>query len=368
MSELWSAPWRDVLAPQSVLTVLFGLSSIWLSLKALSAAGPRRERPGRFRRFWTIEQHLFPNRSVPPAWIGTNGKVPSDHFVSGSLISRIWGRGNALFLTPSAPKFAFATPSCERQPPSADGTSPLVVRLGGFWLKLRLHPSEHAKHLRRSIRWPAKDKQRTLAVCSADDLVKPAGIVDCYVVQTAHDSIKIGEDESGPFVQVRSADPLRTPDGNEWRTTVNDVPDDAIWLVACNDDEDGRAPQRTRRDWESPWRRRYLPLLRFLYRFLSPTVLAALILAGLHYLLLLIGASGDLAALLFTIVAIVGSVQVLFCISVVGAMLPSRCWDYWRYERRWGSSWTAGTTACVEDAELIRNGIEPEPSPTASAI
>lgn len=365
MGELWSNPWPDLLGPQSAVTALLAIPSIWLGWRALSASRPWREAPRRFRGFWRVEQHMRPNSTGLSAWVVTNGRVPSDHLVRGSLISRMWSRVNELFLTPSSPKFAFATPSCERQPPSDDGASTPVARLGGFWLKLQLHPSEHPEHLRRSIQWPAKDKQRKLAVCSANDLAKPAGRADFYVVQTASDCIKIGEDDSGPFVTVRSADPLKTPDGNERQLTVSEVPDDAIWLVTSTDDEDGSTPRRTRRDWESPWRRRYLPLLRLLYRFLRPTALVALMLAALHYLLRFAGASGQLAAQLFTIVAIVGFFQVLVCISLVGAVLWSRCWDYWRYEQQWGSGWTAGTSACIEDADLIRNGIGPELSAAA---
>ena len=301
------------------------------------------------------------SESATVHWLQTKGRVPTDYLVQGRLPSRMWSRGYSLGLTPSSPKNTFAGRSHERRPPAADEEPAPAARMGGFIVRVRLHPNEHSKHLLRSLRWPARHRERVLAFFPADSVGEKSSRARCYLVHTSKDSITVGEDDIGSFVEFRSADPLRHEQGNSWAARYKDIPEDAIRIAELDDAACDEPVSVVQRDWTSPWRRRYLPLLCWPLPMLVWTIFGGLCSAVLYYVLRFVGASGDIAAWLLTVAAVALYFELLFSATIVASTVVSRAWDYWRYEHRWGPGWTAGTTGCIEDAELARNGIESEP-------
>lgn len=362
-SEASSGIWGLLFGPEVVWPLVLAVLSVWLQQRLGSYPSRGGRASGRFRRFWRIEPHMQLSVSATVHWLKTRGRVPIDYLVRGRLPSRVWSRGYSLGLTPSSPKNLFAGRSHERCPLAVDGEAASEVRLGGFIVRVRLHPNEHPGHLRRSLRWPARHNERVLAFFPADAIGNKPGRARCFLVRTSKDSIKIGEDGIGAFAEFRSADPLGHEHGNHWEARYKDIPEDAIRIAELDDAASEASARGIGRDWESPWRRRYLPLLRWPLPMLGWTVLAGLCCAVLYYLLRFVGASGDIAARLFTVSAVALYFELLFSAALVASTVVSRAWDYWRHERRWGPGWTAGTTGCIEDAELARNGIESEPQP-----
>lgn len=353
--------WGLLFGPEVVWPLVLAVLSVWLQQRLGSHPSRGGSASGRFRRFWRIEPHMQLSVSATVHWLKTRGRVPIDYLVQGRLPSRMWSRGYSLGLTPSSPKNLFAGRNHERCPLAVDDEAASAVCPGGFIVKVRLHPNEHPGHLRRSLRWPAKHKERVLAFFPADAVGKKSSQARCFLVRTSKDSIKVGEDDIGSFVEFRSADPLGYERGNDWEARYKDIPEDAIRIAELDDAASEASARGIRRDWESPWRRRYLPLLRWPLPMLGWTVFAGLCSAVLYYVLRFVGSSGDIAAWLFTVSAVALYFELLFSAAMVASTVVPRAWDYWRYERRWRPEWTAGTTGCIEDAETARNGIESEP-------
>lgn len=360
-TEASSDYWRFLFGPEFVWPLILAVLTVWLQQRLRSYPNRGGGASGRFRRFWRIEPHMQLSESATVRWLETRGRMPMDYLVQGRLPSRSWSRSYSLGLTPSSPKNLFAGRIHERCPLAVDGEAAPAVRLGGFIVRVRLRPNEHPEHLCRSLRWPARHKVRVLAFFPADAIGKTSSRARCFLVRTSKDSIAVGEDDIGSFVEFRSADPLGHEHGNDWVTRYKDIPDAAIRIGELDDAACDAPVRGIRRDWASPWRRRYLPLLLWPLPMLGWTIFAGLCSAVLYFVLRFVGSSGDVAAWLFTVSAVALYFELLFSVAIVASTVVSRAWDYWRYEHRWGSGWTAGTTGCIEDAELARNGIESEP-------
>ncbi len=260
---------------------------------------------------------------------------------------------------PSSPKPAFVIRTCERLP-SADVPGDEVRLLGGFRLKIRLHPSEHPEHLRRSIARPYGPTARTLAVCTPDELAQLSGRVQCHLIEAARQQVLIREDDQGAYVIVESADPLGTPNGHEWQPRRKDVPNDAIWLIRVDETVPSAVSTRLSPDWRSRWQRRYRPLVAWPLLLIVPTAgLAAWVTLTARLAGLLQGEGTGFVVSAVSTLWLIVRYEVAVSVDIVVLMLAVQCVRYWRYEKRWGPSWTAGTTGCLQDALDTRNGKPP---------
>ena len=116
--------------------------------------------------------------------LATFGRVPLERPPQTSIFMSIRSFLQHLACRPSSPKPAFAVSSCERTSENDDGSAGTSL-FGGFVLRIALHKSEHREHFIRSIGSSIDGMNRTIAVCSPNQLSYPGSRIRCYLVDAA---------------------------------------------------------------------------------------------------------------------------------------------------------------------------------------
>lgn len=342
-----------------VLGVLGGLPGVYLLFKM----SKRRDRVG---SFWKIYPLLRPQGLGAEAVVSAHGRVPLAAAFEGSVVSHVWNYARRLMLRPSSPKSAFAVRACARSPRRNEQV--LVNRLParGFRLRVDLHPHESAHHLRRSFDGTRAYGGQVLAVCEPAELERPTGRVACYLVDTTTNDFWPHRKSDTSTVLFCSADPLWHSLGNEWISDRDSVDDDAIWLIY--------APESRRSGDECPVERETVAARDMRIGYLRQQCLWLVFLPfiGLGFLsailvpLFAVGGSDDqfvrdlgigVLTLLWT-AYLTWLVLVVFLLVIVAA---NHGWSVVCHESNAPRHWRAGTTGCLHDALIIRNGRTPDP-------
>ena len=233
----------------------------------------------------------------------------------------------------------------------------------GFRLRFVLHPLDTAAHFGRSLVPFRRGDPRVVAVATPAEASDPTNRIRCFLVKTTNSAITSTESPDGSTVVVDSADPLLAPDGNEWTCRRKDVPADAMWLICEPEaltaigETDATAPlespavlsKRRKRMWR--WPLRYLGAVFFLaaYTNVSHLLITWSNLADEGWL----HASLQFAAALSIAVAYLSAIVIA---ALQAVLLAYHAIAWLAYEQLPSRRPRAGTTECINDADLIRNG------------
>ena len=315
----------------------------------------------RRRKFWRVEPSLRLPRQDVTDWVRATGRVPLDHVHEGSLFSKFVSRVDGLVMRPSSVKPAFAIRQWREVSAGRLVAGSGAPHHGGFRVRVWLHPGEHERHLRKSMRAPGFRQTRSLAFCSPDQLGNPSARVQCRVVATPKKRMEFGSDGDGPFIEMESADPLLSDFGHRRMFRRDEVPPNTIWMVALYTAKGTKPKPAPDRDPRPPAGRRYVRLLIWPRWFALPSLAVAsypmLLLAMLVYYEQDAGLVGSITSVALIILGIQGFVILAVILSFAISHVLTRCIEQFC----WGSNWTAGTTGCVEDARRLRNGQPPNP-------
>ena len=167
---------------------------------------------------WPIRERLPVSPALLSKFVRTYGRVPLERSRPKGWLVRIRHRTRLAFLTMrTAPKAAFAVSSWRYDSEAAMDDDDADY-LGGFVLRVRVHPNENRRHLVRSLgAAKASDQQRRLVVvASAVDLMNANSWVRCLQVNTY--SVKLPKSSIGD-VELRAARPVRPASPTAYRCT-----------------------------------------------------------------------------------------------------------------------------------------------------
>ena len=198
-------------------------------------------------------------------------------------------------------------------------------------------------------------------MCTPDRLAQLSSRVQCYLIDASYSRIRCEHDEHGPCIDIESADPIRASHGNDWRPRRKDVPVDALWLISAEESSFAGTSGSANRDWDSPWKDRYRPLLAWPLLFVIVTVAVALYLTFVDLNLHLFGVDFGLVSRARFVVLVILVYGIVLSIGVIVHALAVDLIRYLRFELSMAPQWTAGTTGCLEDSAKVRNGKEPVP-------
>ena len=356
----WGRLWE---VTQAFLASVVALAAWLMAVAGLGQTESRSQTESfeRWRAFWKVESSLrLPDEDVSE-WVRATGRVPLEHVHKGSVLSKFVSRGDGLMMRPSNKKPAFLIHRWQHDPDGMRAAGFGIPPHGGFIVRVWLHPGEHQRHLRKSMRAPAFRQTRCLAFCSLDQLTDSSAQIQCLVVQTPEKSMKFDEDEHGPFIEMNSADPLLSDFGHRKRYRREDVPPNTIWMVKNDPEPDTKPKPKPERDPKPPAGNRWCRLFIWPRWFFLPSLAVAIYLSALLFVYTAIfGQEAEHVWFLATTALLVVAVQVYFILVIDMAIAIVHLVNFY-IERSWGSEWTAGTTGCVEDARKMRNGHPPSP-------
>ena len=364
------------------------LKAVWKSL------GRQRERLKKTRRDLSTPSELSglrgglrrasrlrPVSGTDPEQIRRLRRVPLEYNLGISRLSDLLVHIRMFFLSPTYPKPAFAITQFKivsesmliQQQQDADHQHAFTP--GGYRLYVWLDPGESRRHFMRSMRAGTLAGERTIVVCSPEELAQPWNPVRCFNVYTPPT-----ESEALPFpcLVLYSRDPLFSGKRHEEYRTPAGVSNRAIWLVdvgsrgaeqgEAQSDEESRSSPTLPKQFPVPvWRRLVYAL----------TVVVAVLLVIRFVLVVNFSIGGPIGLEWYDGLAIVTFVSLL-APATIWYLLRHALPEYllaryneisWRRDcgdqesaRRsrfqWPQStgkWTATTTRCIADGFAVRN-------------
>ena len=340
-------------------TMVGWVRSAWRKLRR-----PRRPvRKGRDAGVWRVEPLLEPFGVDASAAVRAKGRVPLQYRSDGSRFSKFVNGIRRLVVRPSTPKPAFAALRAVRDPLVGRRRQVDGLPAHGFGVEIGLHSHESSTHFSRSLRTGGNGYQRTVAVCDAEQLERPGSLISCFIVRIGRDAVSITDRPEGDLVRLESVDPAFVSGKNEWLAPRSEIGSDVMWVV--------RVPRRKSPPQEpeielepanvrTARRKRLGGLVAFLVVMTLGVFAFVVAWAWIASLTSRIAASDligfpatPLAVFLTVFVFLEGAAFLLLGLTYVVHLLVS----LWR-ECRSLKRWTAGTSACVNDADTIRNGHE----------
>ncbi len=312
---------------------------------------------------WRVEPLLEPAVTDAAAAVKAKGRVPLQYRSEGSRFSKFANGLRRLVVRPSTPKPAFAALRADRDP--AIGRRRLVDGLPahGFGIELELHPHESSKHFLRSLRSGGNGYQRTLALCDAEQLERSGSLITCCVVKIGRNAVTTECRPEGDLVRLESVDPALLSGKNEWVAPRSEVDRDALWAVRVPRGKG--TPHGPDVELESEKvRTARRKLLKGLVALFFATVLStfAAVFGWVWFMSWARGsASSDATEFNVTAAAVFLAIFLFLALIVLLTLgsiyLVHLLVSAWR-ESHSPDRWRAGTSACVDDADTIRNGNE----------
>ena len=330
--------------------------------------------------------HLRPVSGTDPEQIRRLRRVPLEYNLGISRLTDILVYIRAFFLRPTYPKPAFAVTRFEIVPESVlvhqqqDADHQHAFTPGGYRLYVWLDPGESRRHFMRSMRAGTLTGERTIVVCSPEELAHPWNPVRRFNVYAPPKKSKA---LPFPCLVLYSRDPLFSGMSHEEYRTPTSVSNRAIWLVdvgprgaeqgEAQSDEESRGSPALPKQFPVPLWRRFVYLL---------TVVVAVLLVIRFVLVVNFSIGGPIGLEWYDGPAIATfafltalTIEYLLWHALPEYLLARYGEISWRRGRgeqgsgrcrcfRWLQStgkWTATTTRCIADGFTVRNRA-PNPS------